>query len=548
VSSMEFRGLELHGRRMWERARIVEAIDFIRRHDMTALVLHETDLVHALVYPRRYFDPYALWKSAPTRRGENAIQNNRVYFEHVLQLAHNASVDVWVEVKELGFPDEVLEAHPELMIDGRICPSHPFWFEFTEVKTEELLIDFPLLKGMIVSAGSPEGRASLVQRKCKCDRCQALSVASWYQELIMALYRPLKANGKRLAVREFAYKPADHEVLLRAIDGLPDDVIICIKNTPHDFYPTFPDNPALGRLKRTQWVEYEVYGQFYGMGVVPCFLHEDIERRLDHAAQLGVTGVVLRVEWERINDWWALQTLNVLNLVSATAFARGERPSAADTCRRWLEDEHGSPAAAEWLASVLLETWPVIRHALYIDGFLFADSSFLPRSIRRAWWTMEEKHCIADWDPARRGALDLDRERVAALIAEKAEARRRIASLATRVREGHPAIAETLHEDLLRQFAVFENYVEGFFHCARVCLLHRWMERRPEDIGDAERAQLQQALAELADYGTRMRADAATARHPHVVALLMDYHRVDDILAEGRAALSIRAAAPATRS
>src|SRR5581483_7808660 len=146
------------------------------------------------------------------------------------------------------------------------------------------------------------------------------SVESWYERLIMALYRPLAAHGKRLAVREFAYKPADHEVLLRAIDALPDDVIVCIKNTPHDFYPTFPDNPALGRLQRTQWVEYEVYGQFYGMGVVPCFLYEDIEKRLSHAADLGVTGVLLRVEWERINDWWALQTLNELNLVAAAAF------------------------------------------------------------------------------------------------------------------------------------------------------------------------------------------------------------------------------------
>jgi hypothetical protein len=541
VSSMEFRGLELHGRRMWERARIVEAIDFIVGHQMTALVLHETDLVHALVYPRRYFDPYALWKSAPTRRGENAIQNNRVYFEHVLQLARNAGIDVWIEVKELGFPDEILEAHPELMIDGKICPSHPFWFEFTEVKTEELVTDFPLLAGMIVSAGSPEGRASLVQRKCRCERCRSLSVESWYEQLIMALYRPLEAHGKRLAVREFAYKPADHEVLLRAIDTLPDDVIVCIKNTPHDFYPTFPDNPALGKLKRIQWVEYEVYGQFYGMGVVPCFLYEDIEKRLCHAAALGVTGVLLRVEWERINDWWALQTLNELNLVAAAAFARGEQPTAEAVCRRWLEDKRWSPDGARWLSEVLLATWPIIRGALYIDGFLFADSSFLPRSIRRAWWTMEDKHCIADWDSSRRGALELDRARVTALLAEKADARERVRTLGAKVNAGHTAIAPALARELVHQLSIFENYVEGFYHCARVCLLHRWVERSPDAFGEAERAQFLRALDDLADYGRRMRASAEAARDPHVVALLMDAHRVNDMLAEGRQALEAHA-------
>src|SRR3546814_20833497 len=40
---------------------------------MTALVLHETDGLQKILYPRVYFDPYAKWKSAPARRGENAI-------------------------------------------------------------------------------------------------------------------------------------------------------------------------------------------------------------------------------------------------------------------------------------------------------------------------------------------------------------------------------------------------------------------------------------------------------------------------------------------
>ena len=125
--------------------RRLEALDFIKAHDMTALVLHETDLVHQVVYPRDYFDPYALWKDAPTRRGENAIFNNRVYFDHILQLARNAGVEVYVEVKEIGFSDEVLEYKPALIKNGVVCPTEPFWFDYIERKTDELLRDFPLL-------------------------------------------------------------------------------------------------------------------------------------------------------------------------------------------------------------------------------------------------------------------------------------------------------------------------------------------------------------------------------------------------------------------
>lgn len=536
---MDFRGLELHGGRMWERASIIEALDFIRRHDMTTLVLHETDLVHNLVYPRRYFDPYAQWKSAPARRGENAIQNNRVYFEHVLQLATNRDVDVYVEIKELGFPDEVLEARPQLMINGRICPSDPFWIEFTEAKTTELLDDFPKLAGIIVSAGSPEGRASLVQRKCTCARCASLSVETWYQELTMALYRPIAAREKTLAVREFAYKPADHEVLLRAIDTLPADVVVCIKNTPHDFYPTFPDNPALGRFqgRRTQWLEYETYGQFYGMGVVPCFLHDDIRARFDHAERCGVTGVLLRVEWERVNDWWALQTFNKLNTIAAAARAAGHMITPEETCGRWLVDSELPQEAAGWLADMMMQTWPIIRHALYIDGFLFADSSFLPRSIGRAWWTMEEKHCIADWDESRRNALHLNPSRIAELLDEKREACERVATLATQLRAAPDVLPPSLREALARQADVFEAYVEGFALCARVCLLHRWIERHAEDVTSSDVAAMRDGLQALAAYGERRRREAEHARDPHVVYLVMDHHRVDDIVAEGRTLL-----------
>src|SRR3546814_17772112 len=36
----------------------------------------------------------------------------------------------------------------------------------------------------------------------------------------------------------------------------------------------------------------------------------------------------------------------------------------------------------------------IVRRALYIDDFMFADSSFFPRGVAKAWWTMETKHSL----------------------------------------------------------------------------------------------------------------------------------------------------------
>lgn len=527
--SFSTRALELHGKHIWQRDAILQALGFMQRHGLNALVLHETDLIQMVTYPRAYLDPYGLWRSAPTRRGENAIENNRVYLAHVSRLAAKAGIALFVETKEIGFPDEILELHPELLKDGIVCPSEPFWFEFIERKTDEFFADFPGVTGMISSAGSAEGRASRAQNKCGCDRCQDTSLEDWYGAVIGALHRATARHGKMLAVRDFAYKPEDHEPLIRAVERAPADLVFCVKATPHDFYPTFPDNPAIGRTGHQLWIEYDTMGQFYGWGVFPCLVLQDLSARLAHAASHGASGVSFRVEWERINDYWSLGTLNEMNLIAGAAFARGETVDAEAVCRLWLAD-HGWPeTAAPFLAELMAATWPVIRGALFLDGFVFADNSMYPRSLRRAWWGMEVRDALHTWAPERADDLTLDSKRVETLIAEKREAMRLAAALARRARNGYAGFPPALLALIRQAFELFEDYVVGFALCAEACVLARW-------AGDPER--LKRCLDELEVFAARLQALDETAERPHQVVMLMDHRRVSDVIREGREVLA----------
>jgi hypothetical protein len=92
---------------------------------------------------------------------------------------------------------------------------------------------------------------------------------------------PLKNRGKRLVVRDFIYTKEEQEQFAEALKVIPQEVVLSLKNTPHDFYPTFPDNPLIGRVgERPQWIEYDVNGQYFGWGVVPSIMFDDIEHRL----------------------------------------------------------------------------------------------------------------------------------------------------------------------------------------------------------------------------------------------------------------------------
>jgi hypothetical protein len=526
-AALPFRALELHGQGIWRRDRVGRALGFMQEHGLNALVLHESDLVHHVVYPRSCFDPHALWRDAPSRRGENAIFNNRTYLDSVLAMAGAAGVETWVNVKEIGFSDEVLALRPELFKDGAICPSEPFWSDYIAAKADELLGDFPGLSGIIVSFGSQESRASRAQNRCRCELCAGQPLEEWYGRIIATMHEPVARHGKRLAVRDFAYKPEDHRPLVAAMRKAPPDVVFCIKAMPHDFYVTFPDNPALGALpERTQWVEYDCLGQFFGWGIMPCFVLDDLAERVPRWRAKGAGGAILRIEWERINDLDALDNLAALNLIAGAALIGGEPTvNAEEICRRWLRAEGHAEGGAGWLASIMSATLPVVRGTVYTDGFVTADNSMLPRSVARAWWGAEIRDGLACWAPERAGDLALDRTRLGQLLAEKDAALAASRVMSARVR----------HSAIVAAFRYFEAWVEGHCLASRVCLFSRFVTQHGAAARPEDRATLRAAVAALEDFAGRIAPLATDATVPHQVVMLLDHRRARDTAAEGAA-------------
>ena len=83
--------------------------------------------------------------------------------------------------------------------------------------------------------------------------------------------------------------------------------------------------------------------------------------------------------------------------------------------------------------------------------------------------------------------------------------------------------------------ALLPLYAEGMFLCAEVCLRARWQERDP---AAADGTAFAAAVDRLARVGDGLRPLATQARHPHQVVMLLDAHRVDDIVIEARRSVS----------
>jgi len=486
MADFAVRALEIHSQYAWNYDWVKKTMEFMQSHSMNTLVLHRNDFLELIVYPGKYFgcqrEKYnsiferyqdifrTLYKYTPTRR--SGPYQRRAYFKRLLEEARRAGITVFIENKELYFPDIILEFFPQLVKEGKICASDPFWWDFTRVKYAEFFDEFPEVGGIITAPATGESRVSIASNRCTCDRCSATKPEEWYAKLIEAMHEPIAAAGKKLIIRDFVFNAKSHNQIAATMEQLPGDIGIALKNTPHDYYPTFPNNSRIGKGgNREQWVEYDVWGQYFGWGIAPSIMIDDLRARMEYAKARGVSGVMFRVDWESLDGHSAFDTLNLINLYAGAGLSENLTLDNVAIYQRWLEESgyyvQGSDAAAKqqtaaWLRKILDRTWEVVKRTDFVNDCVFSDSSHLPVSLEHAFWLAEEKNSLKDWVPEKAAALHTDEENVRRIMAEKDEALRLVKELAREIAAGNRGLTQEAERFLQDSFKVFVLYVEAF--------------------------------------------------------------------------------------
>ncbi|WP_270933339.1 hypothetical protein [Falsiroseomonas oryzae] len=537
------RALEMHSRFVWDFDRVRRSLDFIAEQGMTALVLHRNDIVDRIVWPGRYFGaaPNAasiferyrdsfrtLYRYTPTRR--SGPYHRREYLRRVVELAARQGTEVWFQNKELFFHEIFLELRPELTKGGALCPNEPFWFDFVETKYVELFQELPGLAGVVTAPGTGESRLSITANRCRCELCAAASPRGWYSRLIAAMHRPIAAAGKSLVIRDFVFSRRAQEDLAAAFEAMPADIAVSLKNTPHDYYPSFPDNPRIGRVgARRQWLEFDCMGQYFGWGIAPAILIEDWRGRLDRARAAGVDGLVFRTDWESLDSHSAFHTPNMANLHAGAMLGRDPAMPAAAIYAEWMARagmlDPDTPvhraACGAWAERLLGRSWDAVGGTLYARGCVLNDSSTLPVGFDHAWWLAEEKNSLADWDPSKSGALAPTAEALHAVLTEREEALAIHDAAAAALDDPPSGLRTEALDGLRRHFAIARRYLRGFAGATRALTLARFLSvPQPEEAAREARARLEASLAELLDLAAEFRAFEATDLRPVVYTLL----------------------------
>jgi hypothetical protein len=348
------------------------------------------------------------------------------------------------------------------------------------------------------------------------------------------------------------------EAIFDVMKEVPDDVAVSLKCAPHDFYPTFPQNPRIGKTEgREQWIEFDAWGQYCGLGVFPCILLDDIRERVEYALGNGANGFTGRTDWEIVTEGWALECFSLINLYGLQKLWEDpnydKRKIYAESLR--LLEDTNVPFAGQikienaqdldGVMALLEQTWPILRKSLYIKNHLFQGNSMgaVVDSLREARYTTTEHHNLSIWDETQPELPEyFTADRVKELLAEKEEALAEVRAIVASLRENKLGLSRRVNAAMLSLFDAFELYVRQFYHAGRAYILTEYALKTGEDEDRAKAAREVALLTEIGQAVERFRPSYLYEPHSNLTALLLDARRIFSLQQSLSAALEQTAA------
>jgi hypothetical protein len=545
--SFSFRGLEFHSRRMWQWGSVKRALELMKKLNLNALIFHQNDIIQNLVLPDEIY-PYLSRVYPGSERVLSSYipttyyYNNRVYIERVINEAKRANIDFYLEVKEISFPDDIFELYPEVIKpDGSICPTNPFWWYYLDAKIRALFNALPDIAGIIVSPGTNETKVTIQGNTCKCKRCQITKPQEWYKKLVEVIYKPLSKGGKVLAVRDFTKTPQDQDLLLRTIVDFPNDVVIVLKYAQQDYYQTFPNNPKIGQVgNHPQWIEFDCWGQFYGIGFFPCSIVEDMQKRIKYCLSRGAEGIMLRTDWERLTEGSVFNSFNLVNVFGGAYLASDINIDLNIIYKKWLEYGLLSPLhsesemkepipinsqkALENLRNFMQRSWYIMTKTLYVRGAPLTSSSCFPQTVDDAYKVINIK---CTWDPNFSKLIEPTDENLKEILNEKEDALKEVSQLSEILKIEEIGLPEEIASELKIILQLYRLYVEGFqLSTKAIFLAKKALMTKSEDDIKATR----NALSELLSFKEKISNALKDTSYVHLTYMLLDQNRIQDLV------------------
>ena len=300
-------------------------------------------------------------------RDRDRVLDTRERLNQVVELIHDTGRKVIYWHREVVIPKPVITCTPDLVDEkGEIDFSNDAYWELIRNKLQEFFAAAPGMDGIVLTL--TEADYSVIHNSDP-QRYPPTEIAA---RLIRTFAEELSALDKSLTFRTFGSIDADYRALSAAADLALKDCAFEIetKVSPFDWSLVLPRSPYLRRRENaTLAAEFDLLGEFFGMGEAPCLYPELVLKQVRYAIEQGcdrLTGRIDRCGRE------CLGSVNEINLLAFSMGVANPEVPPDEVWNAWAEKHWGK--AADELIPVMKTSVEAVRKSYYVDGHMISQA------------------------------------------------------------------------------------------------------------------------------------------------------------------------------
>jgi len=203
-------------------------------------------------------------------------------------------------------------------------------------------------------------------------------------------------RGLNLYARTFAYTYEEYDNIVGAVELFErPEIRLMMKETPHDFFLTHPNDFFAGTIDRPTLMEFDIAGEFNGQGLIANTWPEYVlDRWSDFLERDHIIGYVARTD--RYGDTRIVGRPSEINLLVLQRYFEDRSVTADDIYESFIVDRYGR-AAYPLVKAAFQNAYDIVTSTLYTLGTNVANHSRLDFDPYRSSYA---RHVSGKWlDP-----------------------------------------------------------------------------------------------------------------------------------------------------
>ncbi len=254
--------------------------------------------------------------------------------------------------------------------NGTIDLDNPKFWDWLKADYRAMLDRVPKIDGIVLTFIETGARAERqTSAKLKTDEEKLAAVVNAVAEIVIG---ERKLN---LYARTFSYTHAEYDRIVKAVNLFHPGVRLLMKETPHDFFLTHPNDKYAGVFARPTLMEFDAAGEFNGQGIVAITWPEYMLRRWrDFSRRPHVVGYTARSD--RYGDTRLVGRPGEINLYALKRGAEDPQITAEEIYDEFIDRRYGAKAVPG-VKAAFRNAFDIVTSSMYTLGTNVANHSAL---------------------------------------------------------------------------------------------------------------------------------------------------------------------------